>query len=99
MESLLAGHSQWYDAPAHLFVFGRDGLTGLIEKSGFRIIRLDGNYERTVMRRLLRHARHALICVVSFALLRPLLGARGFEKMREESKWPIGLLLSAVAQK
>lgn len=98
-ERFLPGHSQWYDAPQHLFVFSEDGLVSLLEKCGFSIIHFDANFERSWMRRWVRWFRHFLICFVGWAFLGPLLGRRGLQNMRREAKWPLGRLMSVVAQK
>jgi SAM-dependent methyltransferase len=96
-ERLMPGHSQWYDAPQHLFVFSQDGLVHLLEKSGFSVLKLDKNFERSVLRRAVRWVRHAAICSLGGLIFRPLLGAQGFEKMQRERAWPIGRLVSVVA--
>ena len=98
-ERFLPGHSQWYDAPQHLFVFSEDGLVSLLEKCGFSIIHFDANFERSWMRRWVRWFRHFLICFVGWVFLGPLLGRRGLQNMRREAKWPLGRLMSVVAQK
>jgi SAM-dependent methyltransferase len=98
-EMFLPGHSQWYDAPQHLFVFSERGLSTLMEASGFRVVRADANFDRTLFRRWIRLCRHTALCFVGFLAISPLLGKRGLIKMRQESKWPIGRLLSVVAQK
>lgn len=43
-EKLLAGHSQWYDALQHLFVYSEKGLKMLLEQSGFKVIRIDRDF-------------------------------------------------------
>lgn len=98
-ESVLAGYSQWFDAPQHLFVYSEQTLVGLLRDAGFSVERVDRNFERSLLRRLVKHARHAVVCVVSFALLRPGLGKTGFLRMRCETKWPIGRLISIIARK
>lgn len=98
-ERLLPGHSQWYDAPQHLFVFSEDGLVRLLETTGFSIVHLDTNFERTLIRRWVRWLRHFLLCSVGWACLSPLLGKHGLQNMRQQAKWPLGRLISIVAQK
>lgn len=98
-EKYLPGHSQWYDAPQHLFVFSRQGLLTLIENAGFKVLITDTNSERSLMRRFIKVLRHTLICLFGFVVLTPLLGRDGFFTMRENSKWPIGRLMMVVAQK
>jgi SAM-dependent methyltransferase len=98
-ERFLPGHSQWYDAPQHLFVFSRKGLVALLQKSAFDVIDVDTNYDRSTTRRWMRWARHAALCVSGCLLITPLLGRRGLLKMKQEAKWPIGRLVSVVARK
>jgi SAM-dependent methyltransferase len=98
-ERFLPGHNQWYDAPQHLFVFSEQGLVSLLEQCGFSIIHCDTNFERSWMRRWVRWFRHALLCVVGWMVLAPLLGRQGLQHMRQGAKWPLGRLISIVAQK
>jgi len=98
-ERILPGHSQWYDAPQHLFVFSERGLIRLLETSGFSIVHVDTNFERSLVRRWVRWLRHFLICVVGWACLSPLLGRGGLHYMRQQAKWPLGRLVSIVARK
>lgn len=98
-ERLLPGHSQWYDAPQHLFVFSKNGLVRLLETTGFSIVHLDTNFERTLVRRWVRWLRHFLLCLVGWASLSPLLGKHGLQNMRQQAKWPLGRLISIVARK
>lgn len=98
-EKLLPGHCQWYDAPQHLFVFSEQGLVSLLEQCGFSIIHCDTNFERSLMRRWVRRFRHVLLCVVGWIFLAPLLGKHGLRQMRQGAKWPLGRLISIVAQK
>ena len=98
-EKFLPGHSQWYDAPQHLFVFSEQGLVSLLEQCGFSIIHCDTNFERSLMRRWVRWFRHVLLCVMGWIFLAPLLGKHGLQHMRQGTKWPLGRLISIVAQK
>lgn len=98
-EKLLPGHSQWYDAPQHMFVFSEKGLVTLLEKAGFRVIHVDTNFERSLLRKYVRWLRHTVLCMLGFCLISPLLGKRGLLKMKQEAKWPIGRLLTVVAKK
>lgn len=98
-ERLLPGHSQWYDAPQHMFVFSEKGLVALLEKTGFRIIHVDTNFERSLLRRSVRWIRHVALCMAGGFFIAPLLGKRGLLKMKQEAKWPIGRLVTVVAQK
>lgn len=98
-ERFLPGHSQWYDAPQHLFVFSENGLVRLLEQCGFSILHADTNFERSVVRRWVRWLRHFAVCLGGWAFLSPLLGTRGIQNMRQQSKWPLGRLISIVAQK
>lgn len=98
-ETWLAGHTQWYDAPQHLFVFSRRGLEVLLEKAGLQVIQHDANFERSLARRWIKALRFGFICVASFVVFRPALGRSGFEGARREAKWPIGMLQSIVARK
>lgn len=98
-EKFLPGHSQWFDAPQHLFVFSEAGLLQLLKKAGFSIIRIDTNFERSRLRRWIRFVRHALLCVSGGLFLSPLLGKHGFLKMRREAKWPIGRAMLVISKK
>lgn len=98
-EKFLPGHSQWYDAPQHLFVYSIEGLKLLLTNSGFNILKIDKNFERNYYRRIIKFVRHFVICLGSFLILRPLLGKTGFDAMQKESKWPIGKLLQVIAIK
>ena len=48
-EKYLAGHSQWFDALQHLYVYSEDGLKLVLENSGFQIIAIDRNFERSTL--------------------------------------------------
>ncbi len=98
-EKLLAGHSQWYDALQHLFVYSEKGLKMLLEQSGFKVIRIDRNFERSYLRKLIRFIRHSFLCITSWILLRPVLGKTSYLAMKSESKWPIGKLIQIAARK
>lgn len=98
-ERFLPGHSQWYDAPQHMFVFSREGLVMLLEKAGFRVVHVDTNFDRSWIRRGVRWCRHVALCLGTGLLLGPILGRRGFLKMQQEAKWPIGRLVCIVAQR
>ena len=98
-EKFLPGHSQWFDAPQHLFVYSVDGLKILLEKAGFNILKIDKNFERNYLRRIIKFVRHFVICIGSFIILRPILGKTGFDTMQKESKWPIGKLVQVIAKK
>jgi len=98
-EKLLPGHSQWYDAPQHMFVFSKKGLVVLLEKAGFEVVHINTNYDRSLLRRCIRYIRHAALCIAGGFFIAPLLGRRGFQKMRQQTKWPIGRLITVVAQK
>ena len=97
-EGGLAGYSQWYDAPEHIFVFSRQGLLSLLNRAGFEVIRVDDNSERNLIRRVVRYVRHAAICQTS-SCFRPLLGPAGFKAMQQTAKWPIGRVLLVAARK
>lgn len=98
-EKFLSGHSQWFDAPQHLFVFSVEGLEILLSNAGFNILTLDKNFERSYLRRVVKFIRHFLLCFGSFIILRPVLGKTGFNAMQAESKWPIGKLLQIIANR
>jgi SAM-dependent methyltransferase len=98
-ERLLPGHNQWYDAPQHLFVFSKSGLIQMLEQSGFDVLYIDSNFERSPLRRFIRYLRHSVLCLLGGFVIGPLLGKQGFVKMELEAKWPIGLLISIVAKK
>jgi SAM-dependent methyltransferase len=99
LERLLPGHSQWYAAPQHLFVFSREGLTSLVRQAGFDPLWIDANFERTWIRRAVKRLRHACICAGAFIGSAPFLGPRGFARAKLDAKWPIGRLLSIAARK
>jgi SAM-dependent methyltransferase len=99
LERWLPGHSQWYAAPEHLFVLSEAALRRLLADAGLRVVAVDRNAERSALRRALKRLRHALVCLAGYAAMRPLLGRRAFAQARREAKWPIGLLLLAIARK
>lgn len=98
-ERFLTGHSQWYDALQHLFVYSEEGLKILLKNSGFEYLYIDKNFERNSLRKVIRYLRHSFLCLSSFLLLRPFLGRTAFKAMKLESKWPIGKLVHIVARK
>lgn len=98
-EKILPGHSQWFDAPQHLFVYSVEGLKLLLGNAGFNILKIDKNFERNYLRRIIKFVRHFVICFGSFLILRPVLGKTGFAAMQKESKWPMGKLLQVIARK
>lgn len=98
-EKYLCGYSQWYDAPQHLFVYSVEGLKLLLGNSGFNILKVDANFERSYLRRSIKYLRHLYICINSFLVLRPVIGRKGFQTMKKESKWPVGKLLQIIAKK
>lgn len=98
-EKFLPGHSQWYDAPQHMFVFSEQGLVALLEKAGFKIVHVNSNFERSLLRRIVRWFRHVALCLAGGIFIAPFLGRRGLQKMKQEAKWPIGRLVSVAAQK
>jgi SAM-dependent methyltransferase len=98
-ERFLSGHSQWFDAPQHLFVFSERGLVALLEEAGFAVKEIDTNWERNLLRKYIKGLRHSWICMGTFLATRAFLGKRSFLKTKEEAKWPIGRLVSVVAVK
>lgn len=98
-EKFLSGHSQWFDAPQHLFVYSVEGLKKLLDNAGFDILTINKNFERNYPRSIIKFLRHVVICLGSFIILRPVLGKTGFTAMQKESKWPIGKLLQITAKK
>lgn len=98
-EQWLAGYSQWYDAPQHLFVFSAKGMVQLLESVGFNVVSVDTNFERSTIRRWARYARHSATCATSGLLVGAALGRENFKAMRRSAKWPIGRLLSVVCRK
>ena len=61
LDRLLPGRVQWYDPPQHLYVFSRGGLQAALAKAGFRIERLEPNFERSSLRRFLKTLRNAAV--------------------------------------
>lgn len=96
-EKNLAGHSQWYDALQHLFVYSENGLKLLLENAGFEILSVDRNFERTILRKIVKWFRHKYLCYASYFFLKPILGTSGFKSMQEETKWPIDKLIQIIA--
>jgi SAM-dependent methyltransferase len=80
-EKFLSGHSQWFDAPQHLFVFSQKGLEILLEKCGFKIFSLNKNFDRNIFRQYVRWLRHTTICISSYIFFRILLGKTGYKSM------------------
>lgn len=98
-EKFLPGHSQWYDAPQHMFVFSEKGLIELLNRAGFKVIHVDNNFERSLLRRWVRWLRHMALCLGGALFISPLLGKQAKIKMKQESKWPIGRLIKIIAVK
>ena len=98
-ERFLAGHSEWYDAPQHLFVFSLEGIKRLCQDAGLDIIYSDTNHERSQIRKVIRWLMHSYLCVVPTLFIRPILGARRFENLKRCAKWPIGRAMLIVARK
>ncbi|WP_337866788.1 class I SAM-dependent methyltransferase [Ignavibacterium sp.] len=96
-EKYLSGHSQWFDALQHLFVYSENGLKLLLENAGFEILLVDRNFERSFFRRMIKNFRHKYLCYASYIFLKPILGTSGFKSMKEEAKWPIGKLIQIIA--
>ena len=63
LEHLLPGQTQWYDPPQHLFVFSDRGLRLLLESERFKVVRFDGCFERSAVRRSLRIVRNGAFAV------------------------------------
>jgi len=98
-ERFLPGHSQWYDAPQHLFVFSRRGLLTLLEQAGFIICKTYTNWERDPMRRFMKAFRNYALSISIFPTAWVALGRGRFEMAKREAKWPMGQLVSIVATK
>jgi SAM-dependent methyltransferase len=98
-EQRLAGYTQWYDAPEHIFVFSGRGLRTLLERAGFEVVHADYNAERSRVRRAIRYVRYEAVCRLSYWIFRPLLGQAGFLTMKRSAKWPIGRLMLMIARK
>ncbi len=98
-DRFLPGHTQWFDAPQHLWVFSRKGLSLLLAEAGFEVRYVDQNWERSFTRRYLKTIRVAGVSLLAYATLRPFLGRKAFSHMREATRWPIGMLISVVARK
>ncbi len=98
-EKYLTGHSQWYSAPEHLFVFSVEGLARLANDAGFQLLRIDKDFDRNIARRYVRKLRHAYLCLVSHLFIKPVLGSKAFMTMKESAKWPIGKLVSLTYRK
>ncbi|MGA3023424.1 MAG: class I SAM-dependent methyltransferase [Bryobacteraceae bacterium] len=96
LDRLLPGVVQWYDPPQHLFVFSRDGISRLLEKSGFRVVSIETCFERSPLRKLAKIARGA----VAGALLR---GAASITLLKAKppyfTRFPLGNLMQVVAQR
>lgn len=98
-EKYMAGHSQWYDALQHLFVYSETGLRLLLENSGYKILSINKNFERNILRKMVKLFRHKYLCYASYIFLKPILGNSGFKSIKEEAKWPIGRLIQIIAVK
>ena len=90
-EKYLCGYSQSYHAPQHLFVYSVKGLSLLLKNAGFQILKIDENFERSYLRRIIKYIRHLYICIGSFLVFVPVLGRKGFEAMKKKSN---GLLVN-----
>ncbi len=92
------GLVQWYDPPQHLFVLSRRGMVKLLQHSGFELIKLDTNFERSRARRLVKGVRNRFLAAAGACLFRTALGADAYRRMRMESKLPFGSLMFVVAR-
>lgn len=99
IEHFLPGHTQWFDAPQHLWVFSIKGLGLLLRQAGFQVCHTNRNWERSSVRRIVKAIRFNALCLSSYAMLRIPLGTRGFRKTKESTWWPVGTLVSVVARK
>jgi SAM-dependent methyltransferase len=99
VERFLPGHSQWYDAPQHLWVFGAEGLRTLLIEAGFTDVAIDTNFDRSALRRTVRLFRNSAVCLGGYLATRLPLGGAGYRNCRTSTKWPIGFLVSCRATK
>jgi acetyltransferase-like isoleucine patch superfamily enzyme/SAM-dependent methyltransferase len=99
VERWAPGLIQWYDAPQHLFVFSRAGMEKLLRQSGFTVVHMDMNFERTRLRRIVKFIRNRLAAITAHGLFRIALGEAAFQRMRQETKMPFGSLMFVIAKK
>jgi SAM-dependent methyltransferase len=98
VEKWTPGLTQWYESPEHLFVFSRKGLEKLLNQSGFVLLNVDENFERSLNRRLIKYIRNRSLAFCTGLIFRTLLGKQTFSRMRMESKMPFGSLIFLIAR-
>lgn len=96
LDRLLPGTVQWYDPPQHLYVFSKAGIAIALESAGFRIERIDTNFERSATRRITKALRNG----ITGAGLR-IAAELGRTVQRDLTfvRFPMGNLLSVTAVK
>jgi SAM-dependent methyltransferase len=92
------GLVQWFDCPQHLFVFGRFGLSKVLDDAGFDAITFDPNFERTLLRKYIKSFRNRSLVLAASFLFRIGLGKPTYQRMKMESKMPFGSLAFVVAR-
>jgi SAM-dependent methyltransferase len=97
VDRMAPGLVQWFDAPQHLFVFSATGLKRLLDEAGFSVLKVDPNFERSLVRRIAKLTRNRMLALAGQCLFRPALGRQVFQRMRMETKLPFGSLIFAVA--
>jgi SAM-dependent methyltransferase len=60
LDRMLPGVNQWYDPPQHLYVFSASAMRKLVRHTGFDLISIDKNFERSSARRIARLVRGAV---------------------------------------
>lgn len=96
LDKLLPGVNQWYDPPQHLFVFSKESLIILLEKSGFETNAIDICFDRSLSRRIVRILRG-----FSFAICQKLIAIILRTKVKDDfqfTRFPVGNLISITAK-
>jgi len=96
LDRCLPGHVQWYDPPQHLLVFSTTGMRRALELTGFRVVDIDTNFERSKIRRLIKIIRNGS-CAIGLRLVSSAAGLKSGPFAF--TRFPLGNLMSIVAER
>ena len=96
LDKLLPGYVQWYDPPQHLHVHSKQSISILLEKCGFKVVKVDTLFERSAFRKYLRIMR-GIVGGVSLRIASEISRIKVAEPF-EFTRFPIGNLMQVVAR-
>lgn len=98
LDRLLPAANMWHEPPLHLWVFSARGLGKTLENAGFTVEHIDGNFDTSRARRVIRRVRNAAVAIGFRAV--SALGRVGYEADGWKcAKIPIGNNLMGVGRK